>query len=103
MPPFSTVKVSIKKSNIPKGCDFVFIPTYKKSLETGREVRAHFLNYDTGFIQVHNALSHTINIDHQLKLNYISKMPEVHFYEINKKHEYLANAKPETHINKYRN
>ena len=103
MPPFSTVKIPIKKSNIPKGHDFVFTPTYKKSLETDREVKAHFLNYDTGFVQVHNALPHTIDINYQSKLNYINEMPEVHFYEISKKHEYLANTKPETHINKHRN
>ena len=103
LPPFSTVKIPIKKSNILKDCDFVFTSTYKKSLETGRGVRAHFLDCDTKFIQVHNALPYTIDIGHQLKLDYISEMSEVHFYEINKKHEYLTNIKPEMHINKHRN
>ena len=103
MPFFSTVKVFIKKSNIPKGCDFIFTPTYKKSLGTSGGVRAHFLDCDTGFIQVHNALPHTIDIGHQLKLDYISEMPEVHFYKVSKKHEYLVNTKPEMHINKHRN
>ena len=103
MPPFSTVKVPIKKSNIPKGCDFVFTPTYKKSLGTGEGVRAHFLDCDTGFIQVHNAFPHTIDIDHQSKFDYISEMSEVYFYKVNKEHEYLANTKSEMHVNKYRN
>ena len=103
LPPFSTVNVPIKRNSIPKDCDFIFTPTYKKSLGTGREVRAHFLDCNTGFVQVHNALSHTINIGHQLKLSYISEMPETHFYEVSKEHEYLANTKPEMHINKHRN
>ena len=30
-------------------------------------------------------------------------MSEVHFYKINKEHEYLANIKSEMHINKHRN
>ena len=30
-------------------------------------------------------------------------MSEVHFYEVSKEHEYLANAKPEMHVNKHRN
>ena len=100
---FFTVKVSIKKSNILKGCDFVFTSTYKKSLETDRGVKAHFLNYDIRFIQVHNAFSYIIDIDHQLKLNYISEMSEVYFYEIGKEHEYLVNVKSEMHVNKHRN
>ena len=100
---FSTVNVLIKKSNIFKDCDFVFTFIYKKSLETGEEVKTYFLDCDTGFIQIHNALSHTINMGHQLKLSYISEMPEAHFYKVSKKHEYLANAKPKTHINKHRN
>ena len=103
MPLFSIVKVSIKKSNIFKDCDFVFTPTYKKSLKTGREVKAHFLNCNTGFIQVYNALSHTIDIDYQSKLDYISEISEVHFYKISKEHKYLINIKSEMHINKHRN
>ena len=103
LPPFSIIKVSIKKSNISKDCDFVFTPTYKKSLETGREVKAHFFDCDTGFIQVYNALPHTIDIGHQSKLDYISEMPEVHFYKVSKEHKYLVNTKSEIHVNKHRN
>ena len=101
--PFFTVNVPIKKSNILKNCDFIFISTYKKSLEISGEVKAYFLNCDTGFVQVHNILSHTIDIGHQSKLSYISEMPEIHFYEVSKEHKYLTNTKSETHINKHRN
>ena len=103
MPPFSIIKVLIKKNNIFKGHDFVFTSTYKKSLETDEKVKAHFLNCDTGFIQVYNALSHTIDIDHQSKLYYINEMSEIYFYKINKKHEYLINAKFEMYVSKHRN
>ena len=100
---FSTVNVPIKRNSILKGHDFIFTLIYKKSLGTGRGVRVHFLNCNTGFVQVHNILSHIINIGHQLKLSYISEMSEAHFYKVSKKYKYLVNIKPETHVNKHRN
>ena len=103
MPPFFTVNVFIKRNNISKDCDFVFTFTYKKNLGTGRGVKAYFFNCDTGFVQVYNAFSHTIDIDYQLKFSYISELSETHFYEINKEYEYLANAKFKIYINKHRN
>ena len=103
MPPFFIVNVLIKRNSIFEGCDFIFTLIYKKSLGTGREIRTHFFDCNTGFVQVHNILSHTIDIGHQLKFSYISEMSEIYFYEVSKEHEYLANAKFETHINKYRN
>ena len=103
MSPFSIIKISIKKSNILKGCNFAFTPIYKKNLKTDRGVRAHFLDCDTGFIQIYNILPHTIDIDYQSKLSYISKISEAHFYEVSKEHKYLANIKFKMYINKHRN
>ena len=100
---FITVNVLIKRNSILKNYDFIFTLTYKKSLETDRGIRARFLNCDTDFIQVYNTLPHIINIDHQSKLSYISKMLKIHFYKVSKKHEYLTNIKSEMYVNKHRN